>query len=57
MSNLMEMENSKLFDSHKDNLVSMIREGARLVSTGSQGKPSMDGRRKSSLLTKIFKKG
>ena len=57
MSNLMEMENSKLFDSHKDNLVSMIREGARLVSTASQGKPSMDGRRKSSLLTKIFKKG
>jgi len=29
MSNLMEMEHSKLFDSHKDNLVSMIREGAR----------------------------
>lgn len=57
MSNLMEMEHSKLFDSHKDNLVSIIREGARLVSTATQGKPSINDRRKSSFLTKIFKNG
>ena len=57
MSNLMEMEQGKLFDSHKDTLGSMIREGARLISTAAHKKHSIGERRKSSFLTNIFNKG
>ena len=57
MSNLMEMEQSKVFDSHKDTLGSMIRDGAKLISTAAQKKHSMEERRRSSLLTNIFNKG
>ena len=58
MSNLMEMEQGKVFDSHKDTLGSMIREGARLISTAAQRKTSSDGeRRRSSVFANIFNKG
>lgn len=33
MSNLMEMESGKVFDSYHDTFGTMLREGARLVST------------------------
>lgn len=45
MSNLMEMEQGKVFDSHKDTLGSMIREGARLISTAAQRRTSTYERR------------
>ncbi|KAL9979496.1 hypothetical protein ACROYT_G017170 [Oculina patagonica] len=57
MSNLMEMEQGKVFDSHKDTLGSMLREGARLISTATQKKQSSDERRKSSFLPNIFHRG
>lgn len=57
MSNLMEMEQGKVFDSHKDTLGSMLREGARLISSVTQKKQSTDERRKSSFLPNIFHKG
>ncbi|KAJ7357576.1 Cation channel sperm-associated protein 4 [Desmophyllum pertusum] len=57
MSNLMEMEQGKVFDSHKDTLGSMIREGARLISTATQKKQSTDEGRKSSFLANIFNRG
>lgn len=56
MSNLMEMEQGKVFDSHKDTLGSMIREGARLISTAAQKKHSVEERRRSSFLSNIFHK-
>ena len=56
MSNLMEMEQGKLFDSHKDTLGSMIREGARLISAATQKKQSTEGRR-SSFFGNVFNKG
>ncbi|KAL9979503.1 hypothetical protein ACROYT_G017177 [Oculina patagonica] len=57
ISNLMEMEQGKVFDSHKDTLGSMLREGARLISTATQKKQSSDERRKSSFLPNIFHRG
>lgn len=56
MSNLMEMEQGKVFDSHKDTLGSMIREGARLISTAAQKKHLVEERRRSSFLSNIFHK-
>ncbi|XP_066020091.1 cation channel sperm-associated protein 4-like isoform X2 [Pocillopora verrucosa] len=57
MSNLMEMEHGKLFDSRKETLGSMLREGARLVSTVTQKKNSTDERRRPSIPATFFNKG
>ena len=51
MSNLMEMESGKAFDSHKDTLGTMLREGARMVSA-AQRKSSDE--KKNSFLANIF---
>ena len=53
MSNLMEMESGKMFDSHKETLGTMLREGARLISA-TKKKSSQDERRKSSFLANLF---
>lgn len=52
MSNLMEMESGKVFDSHKETLGTMLREGARLISVAQ--KKSTEERRKSSFLANLF---
>ena len=52
MSNLMEMESGRVFDSHKETLGTMLREGARLVSAAQ--KKTTDERRNSSFLRNIF---
>ncbi|XP_027053424.1 cation channel sperm-associated protein 4-like [Pocillopora damicornis] len=57
MSNLMEMEQGKLFDSRKETLGSMLREGARLVSTVTQKKNTTDERRRPSIPATFFNKG
>lgn len=54
MSNLMEMEQGKLFDSRKDTLGSILREGAKLMSTVAQRRNTSDERRKSSVPAKFF---
>ena len=57
MSNLMEMEQGKLFDSRKETLGSMLREGARLVSTVTQKKNTTDERRRPSIPATFSNKG
>ena len=52
MSNLMEMESGKVFDSHKETLGSMLREGARLISVAQR--KSTDERKRSSFFTNLF---
>lgn len=52
MSNLMEMESGKVFDSHKETLGTMLREGARLISVAQ--KKNTEERRKSSFLANLF---
>lgn len=55
MSNLMEMESGKVFDSHKETLGSMLREGARLISV-AQSK-NTDERKRSSSFSILFNRG
>ena len=52
MSNLMEMESGKVFDSHKETLGSMLREGARLISVAQR--KNIDERKRSSFFTNLF---
>ncbi|CAH3023776.1 unnamed protein product [Porites evermanni] len=52
MSNLMEMESGKVFDSHKETLGSMLREGARLISVAQR--KNTDERKRSSFFTNLF---
>ena len=52
MSNLMEMESGKVFDSHKETLSSMLREGARLISVAQRR--NTDERKRSSFFTNLF---
>lgn len=52
MSNLMEMESGKVFDSHKETLGSMLREGAKLISAAQ--KKTTDEGRKASFLRNLF---
>ena len=59
MSNLMEMESGKVFDSHKETLGSMLREGARLISVAQRKKwreknDKNDERKRSSFFTNVF---
>ena len=56
MSNLMEMEMGKVFNSHKETFGAMLREGAKMISAQAHIRNNPKEQRKSSIFGHLLQR-